>query len=218
MTHCGRIYVNPMNKREIFINVGHLFKGCQIYPSYEPWLAPFIKEDQYRTLINVLEREFEKTPFDTKCPTCCSLMLCWSGAMTVGAGSILGIPPFFYIRHRINSFTQDMEGAVRNVIQEINANVVDVKVAHLQNDTHLQCFVHPSATFCNCCVTQPIGSHNGRWKDSKGEPLMYPVSSRLTVQGGPPPGYSVVLTVSTEIEFQEPQPVIAYQPQASSAL
>ena len=76
MTHCGRIYINPLNKREIYINIGNMFEGKQLYPSYEPWLSAFITEGQYNEMIDALKRQFADAPCKSQCPMICTCVFC----------------------------------------------------------------------------------------------------------------------------------------------
>ena len=52
MEPSGRIYINPLNKQEIYIAIGDMFKDSQKYLPYEPWLAAFMSADQYQALID----------------------------------------------------------------------------------------------------------------------------------------------------------------------
>ena len=48
MTYCGRIYLDPLNKRDIYINIGWMNKDTQMFPPYEQWLAPYVTQEKYQ--------------------------------------------------------------------------------------------------------------------------------------------------------------------------
>jgi len=77
MTMCDRIYQNPSNRTEIWINIGWSTPGFTRYPAWEPWMGQFVSQDDYSKLINVCVEGFKDPPFDHQrvaCAMCCTLM------------------------------------------------------------------------------------------------------------------------------------------------
>ena len=48
MTYSGRIYLDPRNMKDIYINIGWMNKDKQMYPPYEQWLAPYVTQEKYQ--------------------------------------------------------------------------------------------------------------------------------------------------------------------------
>jgi len=62
MTMCDRIYQNPSNRTEIWINIGWSTPGFTRYPAWEPWMGQFVSQDDYSKLVNVCVVECSKDP------------------------------------------------------------------------------------------------------------------------------------------------------------
>jgi len=64
MEYCGRMYLNPSNRSQIWINIGWNTKGSQRYPVYHPGLSAYFSNDCFNEIIYEAQKEFENVPFD----------------------------------------------------------------------------------------------------------------------------------------------------------
>jgi hypothetical protein len=67
MTYCGRIFQNPANHNELYINIGWNTPGAQIYPPYHEGMASFLPQAQYEALIHAAKLQFEIPPVRPDC-------------------------------------------------------------------------------------------------------------------------------------------------------
>lgn len=108
MTYSGRIYQNPIDRREIWVNVGWNAKGAQLWPLYEPGLAEYCSEAQWNKIIEAMKKEFENAPFHHVCEGWCAMALC------CGTCGIL-FCPCVYIKVKSDQFAQRLRKAVAEV-------------------------------------------------------------------------------------------------------
>ena len=104
MTYCGRIYLDPRNKRDIYINIGWIVKDKQVYPPYEQWLAPYVTQDKYHEWIEELQKVFAESPFGSEYVGMCAMMLC---ALTSG----VCFCPCVYLKIKSDSFKKEVQDA-----------------------------------------------------------------------------------------------------------
>ena len=108
MTYCGRIYLDPRNKRDVYINVGWVVKDKQIYPPYEQWLAPYVTEQKYNEWIVELQKVFATSPIESENAAVFAMMCC---AITAGALFC----PCLYFMYLSRSFQREIQDAFKKV-------------------------------------------------------------------------------------------------------
>ena len=116
--YAGRIFLNPMNKKELYINVGMLFQGSQIYPKYEQWMIPYVSEDIFNSWMSVLKEKLDESPFSNANHALCSLIVCMC---TFG----ICFCPCVYFRLKGKAFNQSV---MEHFTKAVEGSSVDVKV------------------------------------------------------------------------------------------
>ena len=108
MTYCGRIYLDPRNKRDIYINIGWIAKEKQIYPPYEQWLAPYVTQEKYHEWIDELQKVFADSPFESKNAGMCAIILC---LFSIG----VCFCPCLYLKIKADSFKMEVQDSFAKV-------------------------------------------------------------------------------------------------------
>ena len=118
MRYAGHIFLNPLNKKELYINVGMGLQGSQIYPKYEQWMVPYVSEDTYNRFMSVLKEKLDESPFTSTRPAFCSLIVCMC---TFG----ICFCPCVYFRLKGKAFNQSV---MEHFTKAVEGSSVDVKV------------------------------------------------------------------------------------------
>ena len=115
MTYCGRMYQNPNNRKEIWVNCGWNRQDAQRYPDYEPCLAPHVTRDSYNKLMNAVKKEFEAPPEDVAWGPLRAMRCC---ICTLG----LCIFPCLFINLMPDEFKKRVKETVKNLGESIGVN------------------------------------------------------------------------------------------------
>ena len=58
----GRVYQNPDDRHEIWINIGWELSGTQICPEYQPWMSAHITRTTWDRLVGLLMDALDGNP------------------------------------------------------------------------------------------------------------------------------------------------------------
>jgi len=120
MSYCGRMYQNPRNRTEIWINVGWNTKGAQKYPAYEPGLSEHISKDVYDEIIYEVRKEFENTPFSA-CGGGLAFGMCAMATCFFTCG--ICFCPCLYLCCAVRAFTSRVNNTMEDVGQRTGLNI-----------------------------------------------------------------------------------------------
>jgi len=142
MTHCGRIYQNPMQRNEIYLNVGWSVADKQVYPQYEDWFAAHgLSETQYDEVVARLQGVFAQNGFSKGTVWCCMRNPCVC-CCTCGINICV-------MKCLANGLDKKLAEAIKAVC----------KSAEIKLSIRLE-------------LVQVSGQHSGSWLDSRGQHLL----------------------------------------------
>jgi len=177
LTAAARMYLNPDNPNQIWINIGFIQRNAQRYPAYEPFLAPYVSQDQFNQLMAVLCKEFEDPPFDGAGGPMCAYICCMSTFC-------ICFCPLLYVWRKAKLFNERVLNAIENNGKHIGVN----------------------ATFLVSEIAMPnYDPARGNWVDSKGQPLLIRQGNKRRgygyVPGGPPLGANLILNLPAPVSW-----------------
>ena len=121
LLHAGRIYQNPNNRHELWVNIGWAHQSSQVTPEYQSWLQPHVSRKTFHNLTNFLVEQLDR-PHEQKCDGC-ACVLC-----VVTAGCCFY--PLFHLRRKEKKFESTLMDRFVHATSEVKENVSLRNVPH----------------------------------------------------------------------------------------
>uniref|UniRef100_A0A7S1AIL2 Zinc-ribbon domain-containing protein n=1 Tax=Noctiluca scintillans TaxID=2966 RepID=A0A7S1AIL2_NOCSC len=173
MLHSGRIYQDPRNRQQIYVNFGWGFKGGQRYPEFETWMTEFVSASEYEQILGVLQQEMETVPYDAQederlfrllrlAHTCPCVCLCTC--------------------HYVIQECREQQKFAAELLERANS-----KIKVVNSSVTLQYVID-------------FNEHSGLWTDSRNKDLMSECF-RVMRSGGPPLGLNLVFNAPRALQW-----------------